>query len=272
MAVWLNRPRPRDGFYEMFSDLIFGMMAVFVLLFIVLISLLKPPSPEVVAPTNIDLVIAIDVSGSMGEQIAQLKTALGELGNNFPNLIDDFRIGLVAYRDLFVAGNEHYISFPLKPMTDRNLAGLLAFLDENVIAAGGYVDPVQAISRGLELFTPNYLSDDRTRIFVLIGDMSPEYTALSSIGDPDTTDAPSAAAKFTGASSGNRVLAIYSGIDTDGRDYGFFCEFAKAANANGRFVTGSQLLIWKLLAELWEGANNSAGANSPSATELDCQW
>lgn len=52
-----------DGFYEVFSDLIFATMAIFVLLFIVIITQVKPDNTKSFEfDKGVDLVVAIDLS------------------------------------------------------------------------------------------------------------------------------------------------------------------------------------------------------------------
>lgn len=252
--------RGGDGFYEMFSDLIFGVMAIFVLLFIILISLLRPPPPEITPPEKIDLVIAIDVSGSMGAQIAQLKVALNELGQNFPNLIDDFRVGLVAYRyNGFPSEVLHADIFQLKSMDETAFSSLEGFLNRSVVSRGGGVAPVYALRRGLELFGSNLSDEGRSRILVLIGDVASEYrTNGSDVYEEDyetsLAELRALSSEFTQQSAANRVLSIFSGVGKDQRHYRFFCNFADASGSKGRLVVGSSRLVWELLEELWKGS------------------
>jgi len=252
----------KDGFYEIFSDLIFGVMAIFVLLFIIMVSLLRPPPPENLPPEKIDLVIAIDVSGSMDKHINQLHTALRELARNFPNMIEDFRIGIVAYRKGFSAYPKvkHGAVFPLQPMTADALSALENFMDKFVVPKipGPYrVDPVWGLERAIDELPDSNGDVIRKQILVIIGDAAAEYRASGRPKSTSSIDASRIVSSFIAQSPERRILAIFSGYGNKVA-YNFFCSVAKTGGIQGRFSEdASKNLIWDLLSELWRGRRRS---------------
>lgn len=124
----------QTSFYETFSDLIFATMAIFVLLmaiFIVQINLetgmeeLRKQIEEHTAKRdeivkkvashkeeltqlekaqqsmekyNLEVVIAVDTTGSMQLELDQLTDTIAMIGKILPKIADTFKIGVVAYR------------------------------------------------------------------------------------------------------------------------------------------------------------------------------
>lgn len=257
MAISFRKKPSGGGFYEVFSDLIFGMMAIFVLLFIVLMVLIRPPPPENPPPKKADLVVAIDVSGSMGEQIAELKIALDELGINFPNIIDEFRVGIVPFRDEnFPNGENDVAPFPITRMNEESMQELRSFLDGYVEAIGGSVDPIFAAKQAIREFASARIDDDRLRVLVVIGDVAPEYYVEPPMNNNPLDSVAHHLRLFVEESENNRVLSLFSGAEASGQNRDFYCAIARAAGDQGRFADGSELLVWELLEELWKGTRS----------------
>ena len=64
-----------------------------------------PPTPEPTPPAtqfpHLDMVIALDVTGSMGQQIAKLKAEVGQLASVLSRLTPSLGLGLVAFGDRY---------------------------------------------------------------------------------------------------------------------------------------------------------------------------
>jgi hypothetical protein len=124
------------SFYESFSDLIFGTMAMFVLLMVILLALVgheQRKSAEVLEQTaaelskaevqrqaareqlqelteqlasleqavkaqGLELSIAVDTSGSMEKVLAHLLETLTTISTVMPKVSPEFRVGIVAFR------------------------------------------------------------------------------------------------------------------------------------------------------------------------------
>ena len=130
----LDSANSSTSFYETFSDLIFATMAIFVLLmiiFIVQVNLAKgleelealikkevatlkqaknklsaskkhleklKKSEQSLQQYNLELVIAVDTTGSMQRELDQLSETIGLIGRVLPQIANKVKIGVVAYR------------------------------------------------------------------------------------------------------------------------------------------------------------------------------
>lgn len=128
-----NAPQS-TSFYETFSDLIFATMAIFVLLMIIFIvqvnleegleelekkiademELLETKKQELkeqktenekltnaeksLQQYNFEIVIAVDITGSMQREIDKLTDTIGLIGKVLPQIAHSVKIGIVAYR------------------------------------------------------------------------------------------------------------------------------------------------------------------------------
>jgi cell division protein FtsL len=121
----LSPPSEQTSFYEVFSDLIFATMAIFVLIIIVLIIQVRPegvPAEEVaelekeieeqakeleetqkkledaIATAAVELIVVVDGSGSMQPTMDELKGSIVSIAKTIPIVTSEFRLGLVIYR------------------------------------------------------------------------------------------------------------------------------------------------------------------------------
>lgn len=265
----LRRSGKSESFYEAFSDLIFTTMAIFILLFIVIMTEVNArPKPQ----KAIDLVVAIDMSGSMGDPLRELVRVLRDLSENFPNIIRDFRVGVVAYNLVLEGGAKIY---PLATMDEAGISSLHEFL-KDVEPRGGSVD----VKMGLEFALKQFGEDgaERRRSLVLIGDVGP-YEAENGVqsqtyspmlnaawqlvqqGLPPRFDYDRAyeestialAKEFAARSPEHRVLTVYTGKNDDSlREVGiiheqFFCNFAGVVGTQGKYVDSYNRLVWELM-------------------------
>ena len=134
----------------------------------------NPVAPPVLATTapRIDVVFAIDSTGSMGDEIEVVKSKVSKMmteiqsGNPKP----DVRFGLVAYRD----HGDAYLTkvYPLTSAVETIQTSLAQ------IEAGGGGDTPEAVAEGLNsaVNEMNWDGDaNTTRMIFLIGDAGPHY-------------------------------------------------------------------------------------------------
>lgn len=128
----LDSPSRFTSFYESFSDLIFGTMAIFVLLMVVFLALVNPKSTsgatekelddarkqlaqydEIVKEQNeqlsrlesslktkpINMVIAVDGSSSMGETLSTIQSTIESVAEIGSRIAPKFQLSIVVYRN-----------------------------------------------------------------------------------------------------------------------------------------------------------------------------
>lgn len=131
---------------------------------------LRPPLAVVTSAPRIDVVFAIDATGSMGDEIEVVKTKVSKMmeeiqgGNPKPEV----RFGLVAYRDY----GDAYVTKAYMLTTAVNT--IQASLQQ--IEAGGGGDTPEAVGAGLQCAVSemNWDQDaNTTRMIFLIGDAGP---------------------------------------------------------------------------------------------------
>lgn len=209
-----------------------------------------PPVPEPAPPAtqfpHLDLVIALDVSGSMGNQIVSLKSEVDQLSRVLIGLTPSLGVGMVAFGDQY--WEEPVTTFALREISasaaergafERFVAGL----DSNMgLGAGDNPDGPEAFLRALtEAVGMSWRPDAELRMIVLITD-NPAYAH-------EVDRAISDAASFAGIGN-SRVSTVY--VRTNNRPEGEraaqFLERVASAG-RGQFVrdTGGSLTVTLLL-------------------------
>ena len=132
----LSPPSETTSFYEVFSDLIFATMAIFVLIIIVLIIQVRPEGvpaetvaemeqqfaealeeleeenqeqaeqleeaqqkiEDAIATAAVELIVIVDGSGSMQAAMNELKASIVSIAKTIPIVTSEFRLGLIIYR------------------------------------------------------------------------------------------------------------------------------------------------------------------------------
>lgn len=172
---------------------------------------------------DLDLVIVMDTTGSMRQEIADIRANLLGLVGILRRLSPSLHIGFVAYRDV----GEDYVTkqFPLSPMTEGNLDRLQDFV--NRLGAQGGGDDPENVREGLsQALAMPWRRDVQARILV-IGD------AQAHLRDVDGV--MRAAQRFRDGGSAraeHQLSAIFTGSSRVGRD--FFK--ALAASGGGEFI------------------------------------
>jgi hypothetical protein len=156
---------------------------------------------DALRPRDLDLMIVLDSTGSMGEEIASLRADAKGLVRILSALSKSLRVGVVAYRDRGAA--EAYLTriADLAPMTDSGLGRLEAFLD--ALDADGGGDGPEAIDAALAVAMDQPWNRDADGIIVVIGD-APVHAYATSLTFDQARDFASLAPRF-------RVSTISSG-------------------------------------------------------------
>ena len=127
-----------------------------------------PPAPQPAAAHRVDLVFAVDTTGSMGGLLDGAKRTVWSIASHIrqvdPNA--DLRVGLVAYRDL----GDEYVTKDLPLTTD--LDAVFAELS-GYIAAGGGDEPEDVDAALYDAVHKMAWRDDAKKMIFLVGDAPP---------------------------------------------------------------------------------------------------
>jgi len=182
---------------------------------------------------DLDLVIVMDATASMREELADVRANLAGIARILNRLSPELRMGFVAYRDRDAP--PIVSAFGLRAMSDQNLQAILRFVDSLEARGGGdKPEPVdQALQAAVDM---DWRSDAKGRIIV-IGD-APAHRA-------NWTRTHDLAAAFrTSASSGDPTYDRgVSAIVTGGRSATerFFRELATAGGGEASAHRGAML-------------------------------
>ncbi|MEM1231367.1 MAG: hypothetical protein AAGI15_12575 [Pseudomonadota bacterium] len=208
----LQSQNASTSFYEAFSDLIFATLAIMVLLMIVFLIQINldigiealeqqlaetqgrfeqrqealaeaneqnaklKRSEQAMKQYNIELAIAVDVTGSMQLELNQLADTIGLVGKILPRIANKVRIGVVAYRK-DEQNQVRTAKFPMQriyaPESDsqRSFRRLHAFV-RGLRARPGSAPLEQAVDTTLKMFAPTS-SFNGHQAFMLLGDVGP---------------------------------------------------------------------------------------------------
>ena len=200
------------GFCEAFSDIIFATMAIFVLLMIIFLVLAKESTPIKLAQKklesiqekvikidagtkqiesqsnkieaklsqlsnkNVEIAIVVDKTGSMEQELYNLKNAITQLAKILPKVMDSVRISVIAYR-LDEGDNNNISTFQMSKVEDkvndsgRSYNRLVRFLSRQK-HKGGSAPILNATQRALAQFNPNIDERDH-QVLMLLGDVGP---------------------------------------------------------------------------------------------------
>ena len=206
-----------------------------------------PPVPDPAPPAtqfpHLDLVVALDVSGSMGNQIVSLKTEVDQLTSVLIRLTPSLGMGMVVFGDQY--WDEPVTTFALREVSasaaERDaFARFVVGLDANMgLGAGRNPDGPEAFLRALtEAVGMNWRPDAELRMIVLITD-NPAYAHEM---DRAVADAASFA-----AAGNSRVSTVYIRTGDRPEAEAFLQRVASAGL--GQFVrdTGGSITVTLLL-------------------------
>lgn len=160
-------------------------------------------TPPKVAFPPLDLVIALDTTGSMYEQIKGLKSEIEQIASLLLKLAPSVGIGVVDFKDR-CEGNRATNVFPLVEMNNANIRRLTGFT--RGIKRGNYTrcntDEEEAVNLALDrAVAMPWRSQAKVRIIVIISD-NPAY--------PETqASVLQQAARFAASREGNRVSTVH---------------------------------------------------------------
>ena len=170
------------------------------------------PCPAVPATTqsgyqlpHLDLVIALDITSSMGPQVASLKTEVEQLSELLSRMAPSFGVGLVAFGDR--NWERPTITFALRQISGPtvNRAAFRGFVNGLAVRAGlgrgTNNDPPEAFAQALTDATRMpWRAEAQRRVIVLVTD-NPAY--------PEEQDLAVALAASVGRMPGHRVSTVY---------------------------------------------------------------
>lgn len=112
----------------------------------------------------IELVISIDISGSMSVPLQRLKNAIAKLSREIPKVTPDFQIGVVAF-----GGAGSITTIPLTRINETSRQNFITEID-NLSIKPGSTDVPKAFNIAMDLFSANKTV---RKAFVIIGDVGP---------------------------------------------------------------------------------------------------
>lgn len=225
----LHSPSRFTSFYESFSDLIFATMAIFVLLMMVFLALVNAPGEleelkdelekaeaqiseqqesieqekeklqdvekkleemgSAVRARGLELVVAVDISGSMRKPLRQLTETLNMISKVLPKLSPEFRIGVVAYASR--QGNP-LIVYPLTKIHNleddqgRTFEHFQKFMN-GLKVRGGPAPVAQALNASIKMLSQDF---EGYQALMLLGDVGPfeSSTATQDIFNIDSRE------------------------------------------------------------------------------------
>lgn len=206
--VKLTAPNRSTSFYESFSDLIFATMAIFVLLMTVFLVLVNSPADDsqlqeqlektqaqlerarvqmeetvkstkelqdAVQAKELELVIAVDVTGSMTEALGDLVETIVTIGKSMPSISPKVSIGVVAYGQHEPRGQalRVFTKTEIKRQAIDNGQSFESLKNymQSLSAQGGIAPIDTAIMNALGMFSSEEFSG--YQILLVLGDVGP---------------------------------------------------------------------------------------------------
>ncbi len=258
MALKLKSADSGAGFYESFTDIIFATMAIFVLLMTIFLVLANETSPvgkakkqlaAIVAETeqlaeateeieeqsealeqeiselavrSVEIAIVVDKTGSMEQELANLKSAIARLGALLPSITESVRIGVVAYR-INENGSNATSVYPMTTISKRDedqgrsVQSLNRFLQQQRHVSG--LAPVgQATRAALSMFdsSPNYKGH---QVFMLLGDVGPYEDSMAAVdrisnaGRAKAREMTERISQWVTGKKNRNIIVLFSGRD-----------------------------------------------------------
>nr|WP_281722628.1 hypothetical protein [Nitrosomonas nitrosa] len=301
----LDSPSRHTSFYESFSDLIFAVMAIFVLLMLIFLTLIKPEASqdelegalndlqqlqdalhkteaerdnarkqvdELVKSTldsqssihskGLELIIAIDVTGSMDDALGHLIETIRTITVVLPAISPTFRLGVIAYAQDNSGRIPNGLQiFDVKQIFAEQKDGGRSLQAINQYMGGlsrGVIAPVdRAILEGLKMFSrPDRF--DGYQALMVIGDVGPYETGDGYKVEPEEKviegNVLKAMKNWTAQDKDRSVVSLYSAA-TPGSDatekekmsYDFFRKLAAESGQPDNFSQNPGKMLGYLL-------------------------
>ncbi|MEM8948772.1 MAG: vWA domain-containing protein [Pseudomonadota bacterium] len=295
-------------FYESFSDLIFSTMAIFVLLMIIFMALIKANDVGVrdatqaklveqgarladaeaerdrarqqlesmaeqvtltqsaVTANGLELVVAVDVSASMEQPLGHLVEAVQTIATVLPRITQEFRLGIVAYRDQ-QDGSPPLEIFPLQLIQakakdgGRSYANVQGYLRE-LEAVTGTAPIASAVQMALTMLQAE-TDFAGFQTLLLIGDIGPyevDFDDLHFSAQKQHLEAPivDVIARWVRDNDKRSVISLFSGIPESMAEstpeqlrsresLRFFRDIAVAAGQEANFTRNPATMLATLL-------------------------
>ncbi len=168
---------------------------------------------------GLELVIAVDVSGSMGEALGHLVETITTIGKVLPKITPEFRVGIVAYRQGPDDRTPLKIFPPHRIVVDskdggRSFAKISNFL-QGLKASNGIAPVGMAVDKAIGILSSSNAYDGY-QIFLLLGDVGPYEYSLEDLffsQQKKRHEAPiiRKIASWVKGSDKRRVISLFSG-------------------------------------------------------------
>lgn len=203
------------------------------------------PAPPATQFPHLDLVVALDVSGSMGDQIDGLKAEVDQFSRVLNGLTPSLGMAVVAFGDR--AWQRPVTTFDLQEISSSTVnetafRDFVLALDANMgLGSGGNPDGPEAFLRALTTAAGmNWRPDAEMRMIVLVTD-NPAY-------NEEVDETIQEAASFAAAGDGRRISTVY--IRTAGSEPRTEAFLERVAEAGGGQLvrdTGGSITVNLLL-------------------------
>lgn len=187
---------------------------------------------------DLDLMIALDTTLSMEDEMERLKADLNGLVEILDALSQRLRVGVACYTDHESTGDVTR-TFPLTEMDAAGLQSLANFLTTQELVSG--VDWEEAVEEGLTAAVNQPWNSDAESIIAVIGDARAHADKIAR--------AYELAESFSARGPNFRVSAI-SASSSDTRDFDFFKELAR--HGNGAFIPNTAKLLPSIVLSIFE--------------------
>lgn len=242
----LKPPERFNSFYESFSDLIFGTMAIFVFLMMVFLVLINEGDAKkrheleqklaqataatkraqdhlktvleefaelerAVRTKGLELVIAVDRTGSMKDGLLDLTETLNVFSSVITQYVPEYRIAILAYHENPVLFLEMPMTIVLPADKDggQSQAKVGEFLT-SITPAGGAAPVEEAVKRALRIHTANSAFHG-AHVFMIIGDVGPFESGVAASDNPQVVDSLiTYMSAWAAQSKMNKVVSVYA--------------------------------------------------------------
>lgn len=231
-------------------DLFACAMGAFLLIAVIVLPYYKKVIPEKQLP-NVDIVIALDTTGSMGEVIESLKQEIRDLVAVLEQLAPSVAVGVVGFNDIRQTPTTHVI-FPLQVITAGN--GSVTRLENELalVKAGGAAgvnnDAPENLAGGFALATESqWRTHSKVQMIIAVTDVLPHSGSENNL---------LAMARSFAADPKRSVTAVNVGNMIERPDYHaevkkFMKQLADAGG--GHYVETQSSLVAPILLGLLEG-------------------
>lgn len=243
-----------SSFYESFSDLIFGTMAIFILLMIVLLTQVKQENIEAIKKANeetnkqlqksaeineelqsviekmaqeidaikfkkLEILVTVDTTGSMAEAIKSLHETMSTLSAILSKTSPDFKAAVISYGE-----NPALIEFPLTRIlpeqkdNGNSLKNLTQFFDSlaPMTEKRGGSAPVRiALTRAVTVLNHKIASDDALQIILLVGDVGPFEGIAPNQWDAEAITTSEVLSTWLRGDKKRRILTVFANKSTE---------------------------------------------------------